>query len=68
MSVEQSSAPSPLTKTHDADSGQGVYGALFAKINLSPAIGAAEGPANRPGPATPGRPPENPRRDPGPQR
>lgn len=36
MSAEQSSAPSQLAKTHDADSGQGVYGALFAKINLSP--------------------------------
>ncbi|WP_339416744.1 type VI secretion system contractile sheath large subunit [Pseudomonas sp. RL_105y_Pfl1_103] len=36
MSAEQSSAPSQLTKTHDADSGQGIYGALFAKINLSP--------------------------------
>ncbi|KPX20286.1 EvpB family type VI secretion protein [Pseudomonas syringae pv. delphinii] len=36
MSAEQSSPSSQLTKTHDADGGQGIYGALFAKINLSP--------------------------------
>ncbi len=36
MSVAQSSASSQQAKTHDADSSQGVYGALFAKINLSP--------------------------------
>lgn len=36
MSVEQSSAQAPLTKTLDEGSSHGVYGALFAKINLSP--------------------------------
>ena len=36
MSVEQSSAPAQHTTGYDAEGGQGVYGALFAKINLNP--------------------------------
>ncbi|NWC08297.1 type VI secretion system contractile sheath large subunit [Pseudomonas agarici] len=36
MSIEQSSVPSQPTKPRNADSGQGIYSALFAKINLSP--------------------------------
>lgn len=42
MSVEKTSLQH--TKTRDADNAQGVYGALFAKINLSPVaeLGAIE--------------------------
>ncbi|SDW75810.1 type VI secretion system protein ImpC [Pseudomonas syringae] len=36
MPAEQSSVSSQSTKTHDAESGKGIYGALFAKINLNP--------------------------------